>query len=155
MSNSSHGQNKGLDKDYLEVLLPPDYDPKKDPNFMGPMMKAYFRQKLLQWKEELLKESLDTIHNLQTTTQNEPDITDRASSEIDKSLELRARDRERKLINKIDEALERIENGTYGFCEVTDEEISVQRLDARPIATMTIEAQEMHERSEKTSKDND
>ena len=102
-----------------------------------------------------LKESIETIHNLQTTTQNEPDINDRASSEIDKSLELRTRDRERKLINKIDGALERIENGTYGFCEVTDDEISVQRLDARPIATMTIEAQEMHERNELSSRDND
>lgn len=154
MNNNKNKENN-LEKDYLEVLLPPDYDPKKDQDFMGPMMKAYFRQKLLKWKEELLKESIETIHNLQTTTQNEPDITDRASSEIDKSLELRTRDRERKLINKIDEALEKIENGTYGFCEVTDEEISVQRLDARPIATMTIEAQEMHERNELSSREDD
>jgi len=120
---------------------------------MNPMMLAYFRHKLLGWKNELLKESSDTLEHLQEGGILEPDIADRASIETDRALELRTRDRARKLIAKIDEALERIIDGSYGFCEETHEPISIRRLEARPIATLSIDAQERHERMEKTHRD--
>ncbi|WBO21074.1 RNA polymerase-binding protein DksA [Sphingomonas abietis] len=136
-----------------EVLLPDDYRPSPDEPFMGPRQARYFRGKLLLWKESILAESKETLVQLQTDSMREPDITDRASSETDWSIELRTRDRQRKLISKIDAALRRIEEGEYGYCEVTGEPISLARLEARPIATMTVEAQERHERNEKISRD--
>jgi DnaK suppressor protein len=137
------------------TILPPDYDPKKDKGaFMNPVMLEYFRQKLIRWREELLRESSETIQQtLQSTELQKPDLADRASAETDHALELRTRDRERKLITKINEALLRIEDGTYGYCEETGEPIGVARLDARPNATLSIEAQERHERLEKTRRD--
>jgi DnaK suppressor protein len=137
------------------VIVPPDYNPEKDKGkFMNPVMLEYFRQELLKWRSELLRESQDTIANtLQSTELQKPDLTDRASAETDHALELRTRDRERKLISKINSALERIDMGEYGFCEETGEPISIARLKARPIATLTIEAQERHERMEKTHRD--
>ena len=125
------------------TILPPDYDPKKDKGaFMNPVMLEYFRQKLIRWREELIRESSDTIHQtLQGTELQKPDLADRASAETDHALELRTRDRERKLISKINEALRRIEDGTYGYCEETGEPITVARLDARSNATLSIEAQ--------------
>ena len=120
---------------------------------MNPVMREYFRNKLLAWREELLRESSETLQHLQSESLAEPDIADRASLETDRSLELRTRDRERKLIAKIDMALQRIEDGTYGYCEETDEPISLRRLEARPIATLSIEAQERHERMERTQRD--
>ena len=137
----------------MTVTLPPDYQPDKSEEFMNERMREYFRQKLLAWRGELLEETNSTIQTLQETSSVEPDIADRASLETERALELRTRDRARKLINKIDEALSRLDNGTYGYCEETDEPISVSRLEARPIATMTIEAQERHERMEKTHRD--
>ncbi|MDE1147672.1 MAG: RNA polymerase-binding protein DksA [Azospirillaceae bacterium] len=134
-------------------ILPPDYRPSEDEPFMSPVMTEFFRQKLLQWRAELLKESNETLVNLQDGGIQEPDIADRASAETDRSLELRTRDRERKLISKIDEALERIELGEYGYCEETGEPIGVRRLEARPIATLSVEAQERHERMERTQRD--
>jgi DnaK suppressor protein len=134
-------------------LLPPDYRPNEDEEFMNPMQREYFRQKLLSWRSELLQESSETLNHLQEESLSEPDIADRASLETDRSLELRTRDRERKLIAKIDEALRRIEEGTYGFCEETAEPISLRRLEARPIATLSIEAQERHERMERTHRE--
>jgi DnaK suppressor protein len=130
-----------------------DYRPSDDEEFMNPRQLAYFRKKLTDWKEEILKESQDTLNTLQNEPLREPDLTDRASSETDWSIELRTRDRQRKLISKIDAALRRIEEGEYGYCEVTGEPISLGRLEARPIATMTVEAQEAHERQEKISRD--
>jgi DnaK suppressor protein len=112
-------------------------------------MKEYFKQKLLSWKNELLKESSQTLNNLQSDNEAKPDITDRASEEIDRSFELRTRDRERKLINKINSALQRIVDGSYGYCEETGEPIGLKRLEARPVATLSLEAQEMHEKAEK------
>ena len=129
------------------------YRPSEDESFMNTKMKAYFRQKLLDWKEELLRESNETIHHLQEGSLAEPDLADRASLETDRSLELRTRDRERKLIAKIDSALQRIEDGSYGYCEETAEPISIRRLEARPIATLSVEAQERHERMERTHRD--
>ncbi|HEX9792187.1 MAG TPA: RNA polymerase-binding protein DksA [Kiloniellales bacterium] len=131
----------------------PNYRPGEKEKFMNPVMTEYFRQKLLRWKQELLRESSETIQHLQTESLHEADLTDRASLETDRSLELRTRDRERKLISKIDAALRRIEEGSYGFCEETMEPISLQRLEARPIATLSIEAQERHERLERTHRD--
>jgi DnaK suppressor protein len=133
--------------------LPDDYRPTADEPFMGPRQQAYFRRKLLQWKDSILEEAKGTLAQLQTDSLREPDITDRASSETDWSIELRTRDRQRKLISKIDAALRRIDEGEYGYCEVTGEPISLARLEARPIATMTVEAQERHERNEKISRD--
>ena len=133
--------------------LPPDYKPEDDEDFMNPLQQEYFRQKLLRWRSDVLLDSNETRHHLKEATLVEADLTDRASTETERSLELRTRDRDRKLINKIDEALERIEEGTYGYCEETSEPISLKRLEARPIATMTIEAQERHERSEKMRRD--
>ncbi len=135
------------------VTLPPDYRPSEDEEFMNPMQLEYFRQKLLRWRAELLREADETLSSLQNGSLQEPDLTDRASIETDRALELRTRDRARKLIGKIDAALERIENGTYGYCEETGEPISLRRLEARPIATLSIEAQERHERMEKTHRD--
>ena len=125
------------------------YKPTQKEKFMNAKMKEYFRQKLENWKIELLKESSQTLNNLQTENEAKPDMTDRASEEIDRTFELRTRDRERKLINKIDAALRRIEDGTYGYCEETGEPIGLKRLVARPVATLSLEAQEMHEKAEK------
>lgn len=130
-----------------------EYRPGADEAFMNPRQLEYFRRKLVQWKESILREAQDTLAHLQTESLREPDVTDRASSETDWSIELRTRDRQRKLIAKIDAALRRIEEGEYGYCEVTGEPISLARLEARPIATMTVEAQERHERQEKVSRD--
>jgi DnaK suppressor protein len=132
---------------------PLDYRPSDDEPFMNPQQIEYFRAKLVAWKDAILRESQGTLASLQSESLREPDVTDRASSETDWSLELRTRDRQRKLISKIDAALRRIEDGEYGYCEVTGEPISLGRLEARPIATMTIEAQERHERQEKISRD--
>ena len=125
------------------------YKPTQKEKFMNAKMKEYFRQKLENWKSELLKESSQTLNNLQTENEAKPDMTDRASEEIDRTFELRTRDRERKLINKIDQALKRIDDGSYGYCEDTGEPIGIKRLIARPIATLSIEAQEKHEKNEK------
>ena len=137
----------------MKPLLPPDYRPSDNEPFMNPMQQEYFRQKLLSWRIELLQESNETLLHLQQESLSEPDIADRASLETDRSLELRTRDRERKLIAKIDDALHRLEEGSYGFCEETGEPISLQRLEARPIATLSLEAQERHERMERTHRD--
>ncbi len=134
-------------------LLPKNYAPSEDEEFMNPVMREYFRQKLLRWRAELLAESSETLSSLQEGGIQEPDIADRASAETDRALELRTRDRERKLISKIDAALERLQDGSYGYCEETGEPISVRRLDARPIATLSLEAQERHERLERTQRD--
>jgi DnaK suppressor protein len=130
-----------------------DYRPSTDEPFMNARQVEYFRRKLIDWKEQILREAQGTLAHLQTESLREPDVTDRASSETDWGIELRTRDRQRKLISKIDAALQRIEEGEYGYCEVTGEPISLGRLEARPIATMTVEAQERHERNEKVSRD--
>lgn len=130
-----------------------DYRPSGDEPFMNERQRAYFREKLEAWKLEILRESKETLLHLQQDSAQEPDIADRASAETDRALELRTRDRQRKLISKIDAALRRIEDGSYGYCEVTGEPISLERLDARPIATMTIEAQELHEKRERVYRD--
>ncbi len=137
----------------MNVTFSPDYRPSAKESFMNTQMLEYFRQKLLNWRSGLLDESNDTLQHLQEGGSLEPDFTDRASIETERSLELRTRDRARKLITKIDEALERIDNGTYGYCQETNEPISLSRLEARPIATLSIEAQERHERMEKTHRD--
>jgi DnaK suppressor protein len=129
--------------------LPQNYKPTQKEKFMNAKMKEYFRQKLVSWKKDLLNESSQTLNNLQNENEAKPDITDRASEEIDRSFELRTRDRERKLINKIDAALQRIEDGSYGYCDETGDPISIKRLEARPVATLSLEAQEMHEKAEK------
>ena len=136
-----------------EVFLPDDYRPAEDEPFMNERQLEYFRRKLLHWKAELMDDSKSTIEGLQGSTRNIPDIADRASEETDRAIELRTRDRQRKLVAKIDAALRRIEEGEYGYCEVTGEPISLKRLDARPIATMSLEAQERHERREKVHRD--
>lgn len=137
----------------MAVKLPRNYRPSEDEPFMNSKQKEYFRLKLLSWREELLSETSETLQHLQEGGLQEPDIADRASLETDRSLELRTRDRARKLIAKIDDALKRIEDGSYGYCEESDEPISLQRLEARPIATLSIEAQERHERMERTRRD--
>ncbi|MBA4783001.1 MAG: RNA polymerase-binding protein DksA [Rhizobiales bacterium] len=129
------------------------YQPSEDEEFMNPRQVKYFRDKLVAWKNEILAESRETLANLQKDSQNHPDIADRASSETDRSIELRARDRQRKLIAKIDSALARISDGTYGYCEETGDPIGVGRLEARPIATLSLEAQERHEKREKVYRD--
>ncbi len=129
------------------------YRPSEDEPFMNDRQRDYFRKKLLSWKEDILKEAKETLVHLQNESENHPDVADRASSETDRTIELRSRDRQRKLISKIDSALQRIEEGTYGFCEETGEPISIKRLDARPIATLSIEAQERHERNERVFRD--
>jgi DnaK suppressor protein len=129
------------------------YRPTETEPFMNERQRDYFREKLFAWKEEILRESRETLQHLQDESQNHPDIADRASSETDRAIELRARDRQRKLIAKIDAALLRLDEGTYGYCEETGEPISLKRLDARPIATLSIEAQERHERRERVYRD--
>jgi DnaK suppressor protein len=143
-----------------EKRLPPPandgddgYRPSADEPFMNPRQLEYLREKLLGWKDAIFREAAGTLSQLQSDSLREADLTDRASSETDWSIELRTRDRQRKLISKIDAALRRIDEGEYGYCEVTGEPISVARLEARPIATMTVEAQERHERQEKVSRD--
>ena len=136
-----------------EIFLPEDYRPAEDEPFMNDRQLEYFRRKLLTWKNDLLAESKGTVEGLQEGTRNIPDVADRASEETDRALELRTRDRQRKLISKIDSALRRIDEGEYGYCEVTGDPISLKRLDARPIATMSLEAQEQHERREKVHRD--
>ena len=135
------------------LLKDSDYRPSEDEPFMNERQLEYFKQKLLDWKEDILKESRETVTHLQAETENHPDLADRASSETDRALELRTRDRQRKLISKIDEALRRIEEGNYGYCEETGEPIGIARLDARPIATLSLEAQERHERRERVHRD--
>jgi DnaK suppressor protein len=130
-----------------------DYRPTEKEPFMNDKQRDYFRAKLRTWKEDILKEARDTLQHLQDENQNHPDLADRASSETDRAIELRARDRQRKLIAKIDAALARIDEGTYGYCEETGEPISLRRLEARPIATLSIEAQERHERRERVYRD--
>ena len=137
----------------MRPVLPPDYRPSDEEDFMNPHQIEYFRQKLLRWRAELLADSTDTLRHLQEESLLKPDLTDRASLETERAIELRTRDRERKLISKIDSALSRIDTGTYGFCEETDQPIGIRRLEARPIATLTIEAQERHERMERTYRD--
>lgn len=136
-----------------EIFLPDDYHPAEDEPFMNDRQLEYFRRKLLAWKAELLEQSAETLEGLAESARNVPDLADRASEETDRALELRTRDRQRKLVAKIDAALRRIENGEYGYCEITGEPISLKRLDARPIATMTLEAQEKHERRERIHRD--
>ncbi len=137
-----------MSTDALDLYRPSESEP-----FMNDRQKEYFRQKLLSWKDDILRESRETMQHLQDENQNHPDLADRASSETDRAIELRARDRQRKLISKIDAALQRIDSGTYGYCEETGEPISLKRLDARPIATLSIEAQERHERRERVYRD--
>ena len=136
-----------------EVFVPDDYRPAEDEPFMNDRQLEYFRRKLLSWKGELLSDSRDTITGMKDQTRNIPDIADRASEETDRALELRTRDRQRKLVSKIDAALRRIDEGEYGYCEKTGDPIGLRRLIARPVATMTVEAQEAHERREKISRD--
>ena len=136
-----------------EVLISNDYHPSDDETFMSEKQVEYFRKKLLLWKGDLMSDSKDTIESLQDSSRAIPDISDRASEETDRALELRTRDRQRKLVAKIDSALRRIEEGEFGYCEETGEPISLRRLDARPIATMSLEAQERHERREKVHRE--
>jgi DnaK suppressor protein len=137
----------------MSTIIDTDYVPTDDEPFMNERQRAYFRAKLQSWKNDILREARETLEILQQENANHPDLADRASSETDRAIELRARDRQRKLIAKIDSALQRIDEGTYGFCEETGEPISLRRLDARPIATLSIEAQERHERREKVYRD--
>ncbi|KAA9366442.1 MULTISPECIES: RNA polymerase-binding protein DksA [Brucella/Ochrobactrum group] len=137
----------------MSELIDLDYRPTEDEPFMNERQKSYFRAKLVAWRNDILREARETLEALQQENANHPDLADRASSETDRAIELRARDRQRKLISKIDAALSRIDEGTYGFCEETGDPISLKRLDARPIATLSIEAQERHERREKVYRD--
>jgi DnaK suppressor protein len=137
----------------MRHILPQDYHPSEDEEFMSPRQVEYFRQKLLRWRADLLADSTETLRHLQEESLLKPDLTDRASLETERAIELRTRDRERKLISKIDAALSRLDSGTYGYCEETDEPIGIRRLEARPIATLSIEAQERHERMERTHRD--
>ncbi len=150
-SANGHGNANGSGKtpSPMERL----YRPTDKEPFMSDRQREYFRVKLLDWRDDILKEAKETLQHLQDENQNHPDIADRASSETDRAIELRARDRQRKLISKIDAALQRIEEGTYGFCEETGDPISIKRLEARPIATLSIEAQERHERRERVYRD--
>ncbi|ACA18542.1 MULTISPECIES: RNA polymerase-binding protein DksA [Methylobacterium] len=136
-----------------KVVIEDGYAPSDAEPFMNERQREYFRRKLLSWKQDILREAQDTLVALQTENENHPDLTDRASSETDRAIELRARDRQRKLIAKIDAALARIEDGSYGYCEETGEPISLKRLEARPIATLSLEAQERHERRERVYRD--
>jgi DnaK suppressor protein len=135
------------------TVLSEGYRPSEGEPFMNEQQLEYFRNKLLSWKEDILRESRETLTHLQSETENHPDLADRASSETDRALELRTRDRQRKLISKIDEAIRRIEDGSYGYCEETGEPIGLARLEARPIATLSLEAQERHERRERVHRD--
>lgn len=136
-----------------QIILDADYKPSDDEPFMNDRQREYFRGKLLSWKDEILKEARETLVTLQSESENHPDIADRASSETDRAIELRARDRQRKLIAKIEAAIARIDEGNYGYCEETGEPISLKRLEARPIATLSLEAQERHERNERVFRD--
>ena len=136
-----------------QTFLPEEYRPAEDEPFMNERQLEYFRRKLLAWKQELLEQSAETLEGMKDSARNVPDIADRASEETDRAIELRTRDRQRKLVSKIDAALRRIEMGEFGYCEMTGEPISLKRLDARPIATMTLEAQERHERRERVHRD--
>ncbi|MFL5074743.1 MAG: RNA polymerase-binding protein DksA [Microvirga sp.] len=135
------------------VKIDEAYRPSDEEPFMNERQREYYRRKLTNWKNEILREAQDTLVALQTESENHPDLADRASSETDRAIELRARDRQRKLIAKINAAIGRIDDGTYGYCEVTGEPISLRRLEARPIATMSIEAQEWHEKNERVHRD--
>jgi DnaK suppressor protein len=137
----------------MQLSLPPGYHPSDDEEFMNPLQVEYFRRKLLAWRAELLADSSGTLQHLKEESLLKPDLTDRASLETERAIELRTRERERKLISKIDAALSRLDAGTYGFCEETEEPIGIRRLEARPIATLSIEAQERHERMERTHRD--
>lgn len=150
MNDSSPSEGTTLKAD---VVLPDDYHPSEDEEFMNDRQVEFFRQKLRNWRDDLLDESRSTVTTLQDGTRNIPDVTDRASEETDRALELRTRDRQRKLIAKINQALRRVDDGEFGYCDVTGEPISLKRLDARPIATMSLEAQERHERREKVHRD--
>jgi DnaK suppressor protein len=145
--HAANGSGTGA-KDKSKIYRPTEKEP-----FMNERQKEYFRQKLAIWREDILKEAKDTLQHLQDENVNHPDLADRASSETDRAIELRARDRQRKLINKIDAALHRIDDGTYGYCEETGEPIGIKRLEARPIATLSVEAQERHERRERIYRD--
>ena len=135
------------------IILPPDYKPSADEEYMNEMQLEYFRQKLLNWKKSLIGQATDTLNELKEGGLNQPDQIDRASLEADKALELRTRDRARKLISKINDALKRIEDGVYGYCEETGDPIGIERLEVRPVSTLSVEAQERHERMEKTYDD--
>lgn len=137
----------------MATRLPKDYTPSEDEPFMNARQREYFRRKLLSWREDIIRETRETVSTLQKENAQHPDITDRAASESEKTLELRTRDRQRKLINKIDSALARLEDQTYGYCEETGDPISLKRLSARPIATLTLEAQERHEKRERVFRD--
>lgn len=137
----------------MSASIDREYRPSENEEFMNDRQRDYFRKKLIAWKEEILRESRETLAALQTESENHPDLADRASSETDRAIELRARDRQRKLIAKIDAAIQRIDEGVYGYCEETGEPISLKRLDARPIATLSLEAQERHERRERVYRD--
>lgn len=137
----------------MRTSLPPGYRPSEGEEFMSPLQVEYFRQKLLRWRELLVAESIDALALLKEESLLKPDLTDRAALEVERTIELRTRARERRLLSKIDDALGRIAHGTYGYCEETDEPIGLRRLEARPIATLSIEAQERHERMERTHRD--
>jgi DnaK suppressor protein len=151
--NSDIFDNQGVLEEIARLEIPAGYRPSEDEPFMNERQLAYFRARLLRWKAEILAESRATLDHLKAEPIQEPDATDRAASETDWALELRARDRQRKLLAKIEQALERIDSGEYGYCEISGEPISLQRLEARPIATMTLEIQERHEREERVSRD--
>jgi RNA polymerase-binding transcription factor len=146
---NGNGQHKANGNGNGSGARPGEYRPSEVEPFMSEQQREYFRKKLMCWKDDILRESRETVAHLQNESENHPDLADRASSETDRAIELRARDRQRKLINKIDAALTRIDQGTYGFCEETGEPIAIKRLEARPIATLSIEAQERHERRER------
>ena len=150
------GESKKSDENKISdgaIILPENYKPTEKEEFMNPVQIEYFRQKLIKWKQDLLSDASETLNNLSEENLQKPDITDRAQVESDTSIRLRTRDRERKLLSKIEAALRRIDDGTYGYCEETDEPISLKRLEARPIASLTLDAQERHERNERTHRD--
>ena len=150
------GESKKSDENKIAddaIILPENYKPTEKEEFMNPVQIEYFRQKLIKWKQDLLSDASETLNNLSEENLQKPDITDRAQVESDTSIRLRTRDRERKLLSKIEAALRRIDDGTYGYCEETDEPISLKRLEARPIASLTLDAQERHERNERTHRD--
>ncbi|MDA8675340.1 RNA polymerase-binding protein DksA [Alphaproteobacteria bacterium] len=152
MSNTSKVMNTSKNGN-VPIVVPEGYRPSDKEEFMNPVQVEYFRQKLLHWKNELLSDASETLNNLSEENLQKPDVTDRAQVESDTSIRLRTRDRERKLLSKIESALRRIEDGSYGYCEETDEPISLKRLEARPIASLSLDAQERHERNEKTHRD--
>ena len=152
MSTSSKKTTTSKELD-APIILPDGYRPTEKEDFMNPVQIEYFRQKLLKWKDDLLSEASETLNNLSQENLQKPDVTDRAQVESDTSIRLRTRDRERKLLSKIEAALQRIDNGTYGYCEETDEPINLKRLEARPIASLSLDAQERHERNERTHRD--